>query len=136
MSALACFLKDNGDFVSGSDETQGFGTQILQNNDIEVDFSINEEQIAKTDIVVASSAIKEDNPHYVLAKKLKKKIISRGQLLGEISNSYEKVIAVAGSHGKTTTTAMIFQILQVAGFNPTLHLGGYRLEDEMNFHIG
>ncbi|MDE6583531.1 MAG: hypothetical protein K2K31_02655, partial [Clostridia bacterium] len=60
----------------------------------------------------------------------------RGQVLGKISENYEKVIAVSGSHGKTTTTAMIHQILECAGFEPTLHLGGFRIEDGKNFVLG
>lgn len=136
MSALAIKLKQRGDFVSGSDERKSRATEILQQNKIEVDFSINKKRILEADIVVASSAIKNDNEQLLFAKQKHKKIWTRGQMLGLISSGYEKVIAVAGSHGKTTTTAMIYQILSVAGLNPTLHLGGFRLEDKLNFHFG
>ncbi len=136
MSALAILLKNKGFWVSGSDERQGRGTDILAGNGIAVDFGLNEEGIAGADVIVRSAAIKDDDPHFVLAKKLNKKIISRGQLLGEISGDYEKVVAVAGSHGKTTTTAMIENILSVAGKKPTLHLGGYKILDNKNFQIG
>ena len=88
------------------------------------------------DLVVRSSAIKDDDVRVVLANFWGKKILSRGQMLGKISDEYEKVIAVAGSHGKTTTTALIYNILRVAGKNPTLHLGGYQISDGKNFHLG
>lgn len=136
MSALAVFCKAQGANVAGYDERAGQGTKICQKNGIEVDFSVNEKRIAAADLVVASSAIKADDVVLLAAKKHKKKIITRGQLLGEISSGYENVIAVAGSHGKTTTTAMIFEILCAAGLQPTLHLGGYRSADGKNFCIG
>lgn len=136
MSALAIMLHKQGFFVAGSDETAGRGTEILEKYGIEVDFTLNEENIKKAEVVVFSSAIKEDDIHMKCAISNKKKLMSRGQLLGEISEKYEKVIAVAGSHGKTTTTAMIQKILEAAGKDSTLHLGGYRLEDGLNHHIG
>ncbi len=163
MSALAVMLKELGHEVVGSDERFGKGVEILQEEGIEVfvtgqDFSgwqnygggekregerpckevffQIKKSIADCDIVVRSAAIKEDDAQIVLAKKLGKKIRQRGWLLGQISENYEKVIAVAGSHGKTTTTAMIYEILKMAGKNPTLHLGGYRADDGKNFEIG
>lgn len=136
MSSLAIMLKQRGFFVSGSDERQGQGTDILAENNIEVDFQLNEDNIRVADLIVASSAIKEDDLHLLLAKRYAKEIWTRGELLGFLSDQYEKVIAVAGSHGKTTTTAMIFEILKTAGKNPTLHLGGYRVENGKNFHLG
>ena len=88
------------------------------------------------DIVVRSSAIKDDDVRVLLASIWGKQILSRGQMLGKISEKYEKTVAVAGSHGKTTTTAMIYNILKIAGKNPTLHLGGYQIVDGKNFELG
>lgn len=136
MSSLAVMMKDKGFEVGGSDEMKSRATELLEENGIEIDFSLNEEKITNSDVVVFSSAIKEDNPQFVFAKKSKKKILTRGQLLGKISDEYENVIAVAGSHGKTTTTALIYEILKAAGFSPTLHLGGFRIEDGKNFYLG
>lgn len=135
MSALAVMMKKQGHFVFGSDEVEGAGTEILKKNGIDVDFSVNEQHLMDADVIVASSAIKQDDPRMCLAKQFGKKILTRGQLLGEVANGYEKVIAVAGSHGKTTTTAMIFEVLKMAGFDPSLHLGGYRVEDGLNFVV-
>lgn len=136
MSALAIFLKEKGNVVSGSDAMLSDAVEELYNHGIDVDFSINEEKIKNADYVVVSSAIKEENKFLKLAKKLKKSIYTRGQLLGAAASQFEKVIAVAGSHGKTTTTALIFEVLKSAGKDPTLHLGGFRSADKKNFHLG
>lgn len=136
MSVLAIMLKERGFDVGGSDLTFSKATQILEKHLISVDLELNEEKIKEADIIVLSSAIKEDNPQYICAKKHKKKMLTRGQLLGMLANEFEKVIAVAGSHGKTTTTAMIYEILDCAGMKPTLHLGGFRIADGQNYEKG
>lgn len=136
MSVIAIMLKEKGFEVGGSDITFSRATQILEKHSIMVDLVLNEEKIKNADVIVLSSAIKEDNPHYLCAKKHKKKMLTRGQLLGMLANDFEKVIAIAGSHGKTTTTAMIYEILKCAGKNPTLHFGGFRIEDGQNYENG
>lgn len=136
MSTLAIFLKKQGNFVSGSDKSEDKTIEFLKQNDIYVDKKINRKAIKTADIIVCSSAIKEDNAQLKYAKMCNKKIVSRGEILGQISKNFKKVIAVAGSHGKTTTTAMIYEVLKCAGFSPTLHLGGYRIEDGKNYEIG
>lgn len=145
MSALAIILTRYGHDVSGWDCCYGRGVEILEAYGIKVDcpcqknenaYKNSFEGLAKCDLVVNSSAIKSDDPHMLFAKERNIKSISRGQLLGAISSKFEKVVAVAGSHGKTTTTAMIYNILKVAGKNPTLHLGGYKIDDGLNFNLG
>lgn len=136
MSALALLLNDWGVEVSGYDETPSRASAILEENKIKVDFKFFKKKIDENDIIVYSSAIKENNPLFCYAKEKQKIMLSRGQLLGKISQKYQKVIAISGSHGKTTTTAMIYEILKIAGKNPTLHLGGFRIEDEKNLEIG
>ena len=134
MSALAVFLKKEGNDVSGSDSNPE--NHILYENGISVFNKANLKKIEECDVVTFSSAIKEDNEDLKYAKHLGKKILSRGELLGEISKKYKNVIAVAGSHGKTTTTALIYNVLKMAGKNPTLHLGGILKEENSNFVIG
>ena len=136
MSALAILLKQKGEFVRGYDEKKSKATELLCKNQIDVDFEFNVANFAWADVVVFSSAIKKDHPLFEYAKKHKKKMMCRGELLGKISREYEKVIAVAGAHGKTTTTAMIYEVLKVAGKNPTLHLGGFKVDDGKNFAVG
>lgn len=136
MSSLAIFLKKMGNSVSGSDITASDTTELLEEKQIGVDFQFCEEHIKEADYVVRSSAIKEDDVNFRTAQALGKRIACRGELLGEIAKQYKHVIAVAGSHGKTTTTAMIYEVLQCAGKNPTLHLGGFRCDDKKNFELG
>lgn len=136
MSSLAIMMKKRGCFVRGSDLVRSRTTNMLEEEGIVVDYALNKEGIKSSDVVVVSSAIKPNDKILSFAKECKKKILSRGQLLGKISEEYENIVAVAGSHGKTTTTAMIYEILKFAGFEPTLHLGGFRLEDGKNFEIG
>ena len=136
MSALAVFMKEKGFAVRGSDITRGAGTKIWEENNIKVDLDINEDAIKNSDNICVSSAIKQEDKRLEIAKQQKKKIITRGELLGEVSKDYQKVIAVSGSHGKTTTTALIFHILKTSNKNPTLHLGGYMIDDNKNFCIG
>ena len=136
MSALALMLAKKGEIVSGNDPQSNHATELLKQNGITVDKKINVEAIKNADVIVFSSAIKQSDKQIRLARQMHKKILSRGQLLGMIANEYEKVIAIAGSHGKTTTTAMIYEIAKIAGLNPTLHLGGFRVEDGKNYEIG
>lgn len=123
-SGLAKYLICKGFLVSGSDayygaqvkELESLGAKICKNNESEM--------IEKCDIVVISSAIKSDNESLVLAKKLKKPIYKRSQLLKIITACFETVIGIAGSHGKTTATAMLTSILHSAGLNFTSFIGG------------
>ena len=137
MSTLAIFLKKQGNIVFGSDRNcDGKTALFLKQNGIDVDKKTNRKRIKEAEIVVCSSAIKDDNPQKIWAKKFEKTILSRGQVLGEIAKKYKNVIAVAGSHGKTTTTALIYEVLKYAKKKPTLHLGGFMIENGKNYEIG
>lgn len=121
MSALAFLEKLSGNQVEGSDLNYLNKPKCL--SEIEVHPQPYLKGIDESDEVVFSSAVR-DSEEVIYARKTGKKVIPRGELLGQISSEYNKVIAVAGSHGKTTTTAMIFHVLSDNGFDPTLHLGG------------
>ncbi len=121
MSALAYIEKLRGNQVEGSDLNYLNKPKCL--SEIEVHPQPYLQGIDEADEVVFSSAVR-DSEEVIYARKIGKNVIPRGELLGQISSEYNKVIAVAGSHGKTTTTAMIFHVLSDNGFNPTLHLGG------------
>lgn len=135
MSSLAIMLKKRGFQVTGSDEKTNHATELLQEAGINVDKKINKFAIECADVVVYSSAIKPENPQFQYAKLAEKKLMTRGELLGLVSRRYKQVIAVAGSHGKTTTTALINEILENAGKAVSLHLGGFRVEDNRNFAL-
>ena len=123
MSALAMMLKDRGLIVKGSDLHLSETTNKLVSLGIDVAEGNSPEFVQSCDGIVFTGAISEDNPDLNLAKALNKKIFSRSQVLGYLSKE-KKTISVAGTHGKTTTTAMISTILLEAGLDPTIHIGG------------
>lgn len=138
MSGLAKLLKSMGAKVSGSDTGKN-NPEIpkLKDLDIHVFDSHDKNNIGiDTDLVVYNFAIKDDNPELLVARDLQIPIISRAELLGLVSSLYENVIAVAGTHGKTTTTAMISEIFYLAGINPTIHIGGVSNNLKSNTVIG
>jgi len=87
-------------------------------------------------MVVYSASIKKDNEEYLEAEARNLYMMTRAEFLAEIAKQYKNVIAVAGSHGKTTTTAMLAKILIDSGFNPTVHIGGDWDEIGGNFRLG
>ncbi len=126
MSGLAELLHNMGHIVSGSDQNAKSERAIaLQSLGISVSGSHMEETIASKapDVVVYSSAINFDNPEIKAALKLNIPLLQRAEMLAEILRLY-RGIAVAGSHGKTTTTALIAWILKSGGFDPTIYVGG------------
>ena len=136
MTGLALLLHDKGYRVRGSDIKDGSNTQILRNEGIEVLLGHQKEQVKPdTELVVYSSAVKDDNPEIVEAKKLSIPIIKRGQLLGEVCED-KKTVAVAGSHGKTTTSALIAYILETMGYAPAFYVGGIPLNHSRNAFWG
>lgn len=135
MSALAKILKAQGKNVFGSDCTLSAITKELTSAGIEVVKDENSDFVRKCDVCVYSGAISPQHPDVVLAEKLGKKILSRAQLLGEIAGD-KKCIAIAGTHGKTTTTGMLATVMLKAGLDPTIHIGGVLNEIGGNLHIG
>ena len=131
MSALARFLKQKGHKITGSDINPN--VQILG---IDTAEDRKFDNITNADFVVTTGAILENDPALVYAKKLGKKIVSRARLLGEIAKGFENVIAVSGTHGKTTTTEMLAEIFIGAGLKPTVHIGGISNKFGGNFLIG
>ncbi len=123
MSALAIYLNYLGVNVSGSDKEINRNSEKLEKLGIEVNIPHRKEKVLGKDFVVKSLAIKDDNEEVAMAKKLGIPILNRGELLGEIASRHKYTIAVSGSHGKSTTTAMISKILLDFGLNPAIHIG-------------
>lgn len=124
MSGLAKILISQGYAISGSDVKSSNLTKELESLGIKFNVGHSSDNIENPDLVVYTSAIKEDNPEYVKAKSLCIPTICRATLLGEIMGSYPYSIAISGSHGKTTTTSMVSAIMINAGKDPTIHIGG------------
>lgn len=124
MSSLAKFLLELGYRVQGSDLTENEQTAQLAHMGATVYRGHAAEQARGADVVVYTSAIREDNPEYGYALAHGIQLFSRVELLNILSYNYGHVVAVAGSHGKTTTTAMFAHVLAAANCPFGLHLGG------------
>lgn len=137
MSGLAEILQTFGFQISGSDEKKSAITTKLENNGIKILYGQRKENITKEiDCAVLTSAIHKDNPEYIALEELQIPMISRAEMLGQIMANYETAIAVSGTHGKTTTTSMISEILLHAGVDPTLSIGGILKSINGNIRIG
>ncbi|MBS0655698.1 MAG: UDP-N-acetylmuramate--L-alanine ligase, partial [Verrucomicrobia bacterium] len=123
MSGLARILLENGQLVSGSDIAASYVTEALSQIGAKVYIGHNENQVARDHTVIYSSDIQESNPELTQAKKLGCEILHRSDLLLQLAQKY-KVLAVTGTHGKTTTTALLTHVLSVADFKPAFAVGG------------
>jgi len=138
VSALAQYWLMRGAQVSGSDLTDSETIQFLKRKGVKIFIGKHKSSNLKKniDLLIYSSALPQDNPELVLAKKLKIKIQSYPQALGSLTRDYF-TIAVSGMHGKSTTSAMIALILKKAGFNPTVIIGTKLKEfGNSNFRMG
>ncbi len=123
MSALAQLFADQGVRVAGSDREASPVTELLESKGIRVDIGQKAEHIsANEEMVVYSDAVPEDNPERARAKGLGIPQLSYFEMLGKVSEG-KRTVAVAGTHGKTTTTGMLARILRDAGASPTAVIG-------------
>ncbi|MDR2352744.1 MAG: UDP-N-acetylmuramate--L-alanine ligase [Deltaproteobacteria bacterium] len=123
MSGIAEILLNLGHGVSGSDLQSGAQTQRLQNMGAKIFLGHLESQVEHADVVVVSSAILEDNPEIQQARLQRIPVIPRAEMLAELMR-LKNSVAVAGSHGKTTTCSLLGTILTEGGLDPTLIIGG------------
>jgi UDP-N-acetylmuramate--alanine ligase len=123
MSGIAEVLLTLGYSVSGSDAKSSAITERLQDLGAEVHEGHRAEYVQGAHVVVASSAIPRDNPELLEAARLKIPVIPRAEMLAELMR-LKYGIAVAGAHGKTTTTSMTASVLAAAGLDPTFVVGG------------
>lgn len=137
MSGLAEILLEKGFRVSGSDLRESPLTQLLTQKGASVHYGQKAENLTDgIDLVVYTSAIHPDNPEYVAMGKLGIPSLTRAELLGQLMKNYELPVAVSGTHGKTTTTSMISEILLAADTDPTLSIGGILKTIGGNIRIG
>lgn len=125
MSGLAEILLSRGFKVSGSDRAPSPITRDLEEKGIHVNYGQKAENITDDlDLVVFTAAIHPDNPEYKKTMELGLPHLTRAQLLGEVMRNYGLPVAIAGTHGKTTTTSMISEILLHEDADPTISVGG------------
>ena len=137
MSGIAELLLSFGFKVSGSDSQASALTSHLDTLGATIYIGQKAENIAEdVDIAIATAAIHPDNPEMVRCNELSIPVLSRADILGQIMKLYKNSIAVSGTHGKTTTTSMISEILLKTDIDPTISLGGILSSIGGNFRIG
>ena len=124
MCPLAEILHHEGYELSGSDMNEGETLDRIKGYGIPVFMGHAAENIKGAELVVYSAAVKETNPERQAAKELGIPCIERSVMLGIVTRRYRRSIAVSGTHGKTTTTAMLSQVLIGSGFDPSAIIGG------------
>ncbi len=135
MSAIARFLQASGIEVLGSDITYNNEIkELLKDNIIKFKLKSSKEFVKRCDIVIYTSAISKNNSDILYAKKLKKPIFSRAEILGKLTKD-KRNISIAGTHGKTTTTGLISSVLLSSGLEPNIHIGGILKNINSNVHI-
>ena len=123
MSGIAELLANLGYVVSGSDVRRSPVTDRLETLGIRIQIGHAPEHVGDADVVVVSSAVRPGNPEVVEARRLGVPVIPRAEMLAELMR-LRYAVAVAGAHGKTTTTSMIALVLERAGLDPTAVIGG------------
>jgi UDP-N-acetylmuramate--alanine ligase len=123
MSGIAEILRSLDFDVSGSDLKESEVTHRLVSMGVSVFIGHRASNIAGADVVVVSSAVRNDNPEVVQAREQSTPVIARAEMLAELMR-LKQAVAIAGSHGKTTTTSLVSVILRAAGLDPTVVVGG------------
>ena len=137
MSGLAEILLEEGFTVSGSDSKKSPLTEQLEEKGAIVYYGQRSCNLTEdVDLVVYTAAIHPGNPELVAAVEQNLPLLTRAELLGQLMKNYETPIAISGTHGKTTTTSMVSQILLDEEADPTLSIGGILKAINGNFRIG
>jgi UDP-N-acetylmuramate--alanine ligase len=137
MSGIAELSLQLGFAVSGCDLRESAATRRLASLGAQIEFGHHPSHLsAALDALVISSAIKFSNPEVTRARDLKVPVIARAEMLGELLRMAKLGIAVAGTHGKTTTTALVALILEEAGLDPTVAVGGNIRNSGTNVRLG
>ena len=123
MSGIAEVLANLGYTVTGSDVADSANVKRLRDKGIAVAIGHKAENIDGADVLVVSSAIKRDNPELVAARAQRRPVVRRAEMLAELMR-LKSCVAIAGTHGKTTTTSMVATLLEAGHFDPTVINGG------------
>lgn len=135
MSGMAEILRSLDFEVSGSDVRAGSTTKRLESLGMRVDIGHRAENVHGADVVIRSSAIQLDNPELEEARELGIPLIGRAEMLAELMR-VKYGVAIAGSHGKTTTTSLVATVLRAAGLDPTVTVGGKMAALGSNARLG
>ncbi|MBX2858551.1 MAG: UDP-N-acetylmuramate--L-alanine ligase [Cellvibrionaceae bacterium] len=135
MCGIAEVLSTQGYCISGSDLKQGTATTRLSKLGCTIFIGHRTSNVDSADVVVISTAVASDNPEVLRARQLRMPIVRRAEMLGELMR-YRHGIAVAGTHGKTTTTSMIASVLAAGDRDPTFVIGGLLNSAGSNARLG
>jgi UDP-N-acetylmuramate--alanine ligase len=135
MSGIAEVLHNLGYKVSGSDRNESAVTRHLSELGIKIHKGHKAKNVERADAVVVSSAIKADNPEVLAARERRVPVMPRAEMLAELMR-FRRGIAVAGTHGKTTTTSLVASVLAEGGLDPTFVIGGQLLAAGTHARLG
>ncbi|WP_342620693.1 UDP-N-acetylmuramate--L-alanine ligase [Rhodoferax sp. GW822-FHT02A01] len=135
MSGIAEILSNLGYSISGSDLADNATTRRLASLGIKVHVGHSADNVTGADAVVTSTAVKQDNPEVVRAREMHIPIVPRALMLAELMR-LKQGIAIAGTHGKTTTTSLVASVLAAAGLDPTFVIGGRLNSAGANARLG
>lgn len=133
MSAIAEFLYKEGYKITGSDLTKSKNTKKLEKLGIKIFYNHNKDNITDSQMIVYSSAISESNPEINISHI---SLVRRAEMLNKIAKTRKYQIAIAGTHGKTITSALLTHIFTEAGFDPLAIVGGYMQNNNSNLRYG
>lgn len=136
MSGIAEVLANLGFHVSGSDLKKSDVTAHLEELGAQVTEGHAAENVGDAHVVVRSTAVRDDNPEVIEARRRSIPLIPRAEMLAELMRMKPHTVAVAGSHGKTTTTSMVATVLGIAGLDPTFVIGGIVRTYRANARLG
>src|SRR2546425_2224117 len=136
MSGIAEVLANLGFRVSGSDLKKSDVTSRLEELGVEVTEGHAAENVGDAHVVVRSTAVRDDNPEIIEARRRSIPLIPRAEMLAELMRMKPYTVACAGSHGKTTTSSMVATVLGTAGLDPTFVIGGIVRSYRANARLG
>ena len=136
MFPLVQILHGRGYTITGSDNNESDIVNLERQMGIEVMMGQRAENIRGADLILYSAAIMDTNPELIAARESGLPLWERAKMLGAVSSWYSEALGVCGTHGKTTTTAMIVQILYMAGLDPSAVIGGTLLTGGVGNVIG
>ena len=137
MSGIAKLLLSHNFRISGSDDTPSDITRELAALGADIKYGLKADNITDNiNLAVYTAAIKPDNPEYMAVISKNIPMLSRAEILGQIIDNYPKSIGISGTHGKTTTTSMISEILLTGNTDPTISVGAIYSRIDSNFRVG
>lgn len=136
MYCIAAQLHHDRKNITGSDMQESDNTNYLKSLGIDIAIGHNIDLLKKSDLVIYTAAIPDDDIELVYAKEHNIECVERAVFLGEYTKDYENLICISGTHGKSTTTSMVASVFLEAELNPTIQIGASLKKINGNFYIG